>query len=371
MSVRVDILSLNSERQSVWASKRPAWIISAPEDSIWFIGSAIAGYVFWALWRYPHVPLAWLVAVWAVIFDETHGYATWSRTVVDREERERRGGMFWKSFLFFFAIGPVLILLHLGDVLEFATLLWGYFHIYRQHYGFLMMYKKKNNDLAEGDLKLDKIFFTVAFYYPFLTYPIHSKQAMEEVPFVLPALLWNVWGEVLLVLTLGVTVLYLVRQFQKWRLNLPLDWPKQMLFMAAIPLNFFILRTSLPIVGVYAAVTIFHNIQYHRLVWFYNRNKYGTSPGATKPGRRYGFAAFANRNLLMYAAFAFLYASVFDVLPRFILSPFTGPEGANLRNQLLFSVFAAPGLLHYWLDSKIWKVGRDPEVRHFLQLGTA
>ena len=32
---------------------------------------------------------------------------------------------------------------------------------------------------------------------------------------------------------------------------------------------------AMPLLGVYAAVTIFHNVQYHRLVWFYNQNKYG------------------------------------------------------------------------------------------------
>jgi len=46
--------------------------------------------------------------------------------------------------VFFFAVGPVLILLHLGDWLELATELLGYYHIFKQHYGFMMMYKKKN-----------------------------------------------------------------------------------------------------------------------------------------------------------------------------------------------------------------------------------
>lgn len=357
---------------SVTVASRPVgWIISAQDDLVWFIGSAAAGYLFWALWHYLHVPLVYLVGVWATVFDETHGYATWSRTVIDREERARRGGLLWKSFVFFLVFGPILILLHLGDVLEFVTLLWGYFHIYRQHYGFMMMYKKKNGDSDQRDLKLDKLFFTVAYYYPFLTYPLYSKEAMEEVPFTAPPFLWNLWGWLLLIVTLGVTLIYLARQFQKWRQGLSINWPKQMLFLAAIPVNLFIFRTHLPIVGVYAAVTIFHNIQYHRLVWFYNRNKYGGPSGVAEGARRFGLAALANRNLWFYAAFAMVYAGVFDFLPRFILPPFTGPEGANLRNQLLFSFFAAPGLLHYWLDSKIWKVGHDAEVREYLQLNAA
>jgi hypothetical protein len=371
MSAQANVLSSGRTQVSSISPTHSGWIVSARDDLVWFIGSAAAGYLFWALWRYSPIPLTWLVAAWAVIFDETHGYATWSRTVLDSEERARRGNLFWKSFLFFFAIGPVLLLLHLGNVLEFVTLLWGYFHIYRQHYGFLMMYKTKNGDFNKTDLKLDKIFFTTAFYYPFLTSPVYSKETMEEVPFVLPATLWKIWAEVLLAATLAMTLIYLGRQIQKWRHGQSLNWPKQLLFLAAIPINVFIFRTSLPIVGVYAAVTIFHNIQYHRLVWFYNRNKYGTGATHANPVRRYGLASFANRNLLIYAAFAFLYACLFDVLPRFILPPWTGPQEATIRNQLLFSLFAAPGLLHYWLDSKIWKVGRDPELRRYLKIDAA
>jgi len=35
--------------------------------------------------------------------------------------RARRGRWLWGSIAFFFAVGPVLILLHLGDGLELAT----------------------------------------------------------------------------------------------------------------------------------------------------------------------------------------------------------------------------------------------------------
>ncbi len=172
----------------VQARPGSSWIISDRTDLLWFtVGGAAAGYAFWALWRYSQVPLLLLVAIWAVVFDETHGFATISRTYFDAQERARRGRWLWASLAFFVALGPVLILLHLGEWLEFLTILWGYFHIYRQHYGFMMMYKKKNHDFAKEDMRLDKIFFTAAFYYPFLTFPLHSKEAAELVPFpILP-----------------------------------------------------------------------------------------------------------------------------------------------------------------------------------------
>ena len=66
----------------------PSWIVSARADVLWFtVGGAASAYIFWALWRFTHVPLMLLVAIWAVVFDETHGFATISRTYLDAEER--------------------------------------------------------------------------------------------------------------------------------------------------------------------------------------------------------------------------------------------------------------------------------------------
>lgn len=347
-------------------SARPGWIISERTDLLWFtLGGAAAAYAFWALWRFAHIPLLLLVAIWAIVFDETHGFATISRTYFDSEERAKRGRWLWRSLAFFVAIGPVLILLHLGDWLELATELWGYYHIFKQHYGFLMMYKKKNRDFDPTDLKLDKLFFFAAFYYPFLTYPLHDKEAASLLPFPIIPRAAAVYQDVLMFLVILVTLVYLARQVQKVRLGLTLNWPKQLLFAAAIPVNYLLFRSAMPLLGVYAAATIFHNIQYHRLVWFYNQNKYGADP---ERGRKYGIATLINSRWLFYVAAAALYAVIFDVVPRFVLKDGVGLMNVGQRNQVIFSFFAGPGLLHYWIDGHIWKVRHDPELREYLRL---
>jgi len=347
-------------------SARPGWIVSGRTDLLWFtLGGAGAAYAFWALWRFAHVPLLLLVAIWAIVFDETHGFATISRTYFDAEERAKRGRWLWGSLAFFVVIGPVLILLHLGDWLELATELWGYYHIFKQHYGFLMMYKKKNRDFHPTDLKLDKLFFFATFYYPFLTYPLHDKEAASILPFPILPRAAVVYQDSLLFVVILVTLVYLARQIQKVRLGLPLNWPKQLLFAAAIPVNYLLFRSAMPLLGVYAAATIFHNIQYHRLVWFYNQNKYGADQ---ERARTYGIATLINSRWLFYVAAAALYAIIFDVVPRFVLKDGVGLMNVGQRNQVIFSFFAAPGLLHYWIDGHIWKVRHDPELRQYLRL---
>ena len=79
-------------------------------------------------------------------------------------------------------------------------------------------------------------------------------------------------------------------------------------------------------------------------------------------------ATLVNGRWLTYVAAAALYAIVFDVVPRFVLPAGVGLMNVGTRNQIIFSFFAAPGLLHYWVDGHIWKVRSDPELRTYLQL---
>ena len=162
-----------------------------------------------------------------------------------------------------------------------------------------------------------------------------------------------------------VTLVYLARQVQKWRQGLSLNWPKQILFASAIPVNYLLFRSGMPLLGVYAAATIYHNVQYHRLVWFYNQNKYAQP---AEKAEKYGLATLVNSRWLTYVAAAALYAIVFDVVPRFVLHDGVGLMNIGTRNQIIFSFFAAPGLLHYWVDGHIWKVRGDPELRTYLHL---
>ena len=157
----------------------------------------------------------------------------------------------------------------------------------------------------------------------------------------------------------------LSRQVQKWRQGLALNWPKQLLFASAIPINYLLFRSGMPLLGVYAAVTIFHNVQYHRLVWFYNQNKYGQDRGRRA---EYGLATLVNARWLTYVAAAALYAISLRRGSALCAARRSRPDEHRHAQQIIFSFFAAPGLLHYWIDGHIWKVRSDPALRTYLQL---
>src|SRR5919112_5822937 len=132
------------------------WIIGARDDLVWFIGSVVTSYALFALYVGGLVPLVPMVVAWAVLVDAPHVFATFSRTYFDREERRSRARLLWWSLLFF-AAGAVFVLAGLGFLFFFLAALWAYYHLVKQHYGFMVLYKKKNGDLASVDNVLDRV----------------------------------------------------------------------------------------------------------------------------------------------------------------------------------------------------------------------
>jgi hypothetical protein len=103
-------------------------------------------------------------------------------------------------------------------------------------------------------------------------------------------------------------------------------------------------------------VTVVHNLQYHAIVWFHNRNRYGVSGGEGRHGR---IPSAVGRSLLAYAAMGLVFSLLYRV-PGFMLGQVS---------DLAFGFFCGFGLTHYYLDSRIWRVRHDPGLREALQLG--
>src|SRR5690242_19815400 len=92
------------------ASYEPRWIIGRGVDLTLVIGSALAGYVYLGLYTALHVPISLLWWFWSVGFDGTHIFATASLTFFDSEARAKHSTLLYGSLLFFFALGPALVL---------------------------------------------------------------------------------------------------------------------------------------------------------------------------------------------------------------------------------------------------------------------
>src|SRR2546422_8978407 len=254
------------------------WIISARDDLVWLIGSVASSYLLLILYVKGILPLVPMVALWAILIDAPHVFGTFSRTYFDRTERRNRSRLLWGSLLFF-TIGPIMVLAGAGLIFFFIAALWAYYHLVKQHYGFMVLYKKKNNDLAPVDNALDRLLLLFAFNYPFVAFIARDPEAMVRVPATLRSGV-NGLATILLAGTIILFVAWLLRQLQRAALDQPLNLPKYLLLAAAIPMHWVVLLTPMPHkpIAIVAILTIYHNLQYHRFIWFHNQKyKIGAS----------------------------------------------------------------------------------------------
>jgi hypothetical protein len=341
------------------------WIIGARDDLVWFIGSVVSSYVLLALYVSGLVPLLPMVALWAILIDAPHVFGTFSRTYFDRTERHSRGRLLWGS-LVFFAIGPIAVLAGAGFVFFFIAALWAYYHLVKQHYGFMVLYKKKNGDLARIDNALDRLLLLFAFHYPFVQFIATDREAMARVPATLHGAA-NGLAKILLAATIVLFVLWLGRQVQRALNGEPLNVPKYLLLAAAIPMHWIALLTPMPHkpIAIVAILTIYHNLHYHRLIWFHNQ-KYADKR------EKYGAAELISRRLLYYVAFGVIFGLLYQG-PRQVLNYFGFQNAAAgleqpLAIQLSGAFLWGYAFIHYYLDSKIWRVRRDPTVGKALHI---
>ena len=361
------------------------WIISAREDLLWFIGSVASSYVLLVLYVTRVVPLIPMVAGWAILIDAPHVFGTFSRTYFDASEWKTRKRLMLGSLLFF-VVGPAMVLLGVGFTFFFIAALWAYYHLVKQHYGFMVLYKKKNNDLAPIDNALDRLLLMFAFNYPFVAFIAGDPTAMARVPPILRSGV-NTVAMLLLIGTIVLGIGWLVRQIQRAVSREPLDVPKYLLLAAAIPMHWIALMTPMPAkpIALVAILTIYHNLQYQRLIWFHNQ-KYthsvgsrGSSPIVREgvlnhpdPGRRYGPAAVISRRLIYYIGFGIIFGIIYQGPRQYLgyLNLHTGdsPAALSLPIQLGVALLWGYAFIHYYLDSKIWRVRRDPSVGKALNM---
>jgi hypothetical protein len=337
------------------------WIISRRQDLAFIIGSSLAGYLYVVLFAVVQVPVSYLWWFWSLGFDGTHIFATASRTYFDAEERRRNRKLLFGSLVVFFSMGPVLVLAGMKLLLAVFVGAWAYYHVVRQHYGFAMLYKVKNRDLAPEDNRLDRWFLGLMMIAP----PFHRFFVHQPRELGLPAhIALDVvapWFEPLMWSGLAtITILYGRRLWNQRKAGQPWNVPKLLLLASIIPLHWITFATMSWQAAV-PTVTIVHNLQYHALVVFYNRNKYGQvlNDGQREEGGQHGrIPSWVGSSLLIYAGLALTFSLAYRV---------PGYQFGQI-SDVAFGLFCGFGLTHYYLDSKIWRVRHDPGLREALRL---
>lgn len=332
------------------------WIIGPAADLTLVIGGSLAGFLMLAAYSALHLPAVWLWWIWSVGFDGTHIFGMASRTFFDRDSWAREGKLLLRSLVLFFSLGPLLVLLGMKGWLALFVGVWAYYHVVRQHFGFLMLYKVKNADMAPADNAWDaRLLYLMLAFPPFYRFFVHHPEELGlpegaalagMSPWIEPAL----WG------VIGLTCAgYLHRQVRRQLDGIPFNVPKMLLLGGVISLHWLTFH-FLSWEAAVPTVTIAHNLQYHAIVWLHNRNKYAPEADGR---RRFGRIPMSvSRSVVAYILIGLAFSLLYRV------------PGYSLQqvSDLAFGFFAGFGLTHYYVDSKIWRVRNDPGLRKILGL---
>ncbi len=384
------------------------WIVNKKTDLLLFIGGALTGYIMFFLHAGLHLNMLTVWFIWVVFIDTPHFYSTYLRTYFDKEEFQARKKLLIRS-LGWLLVGPAsigisYILYSLGVVsykapfMLFIILfnLWAYWHVIRQHYGILALYKRKNNDFDDRDSQIDKVLLYGGLIAPFLTFTIRHPEARDlfRLPTAFPAypegsvfstafMSQLHWEHIVIFLSvsfmIAIILIFSIRQWQRWKNGQTLNLPKILFFIALIPLyayiNYSPAVTTAPLIAFTAFVTIYHDVQYHAIVWFYSQNRY-QKPGVDK--KKYGLAVKLSQNFAIYALAGITMAallrvtgSFLDVTPGFeplVMTSQITLFGDISTSELLLGFVIGIPLHHYFVDQYIWRPSKDKTLQEDLKI---
>jgi len=334
--------------ESTARSSGTRWIISRQDDLIWLIGTALVGYLALGLLS-AGVSLTLLTAVWLLGVDGPHVCGTVTRTYFDKQERRRLGWLLWALVPMLF-IGPIAVYAGQGALFFLFAVCWQHYHITKQHLGFVMLWKVKNRERDAFDMMLDRWFVLASGVCPLVLFVIKTRPA--------PSILGNLIAADIIATYSILLVIFAVYQFRKWRAGKPMNPPKLLLLAALVPLQWLAFGYAARfgpdgIVRAGIALGLFHSLQYHRLMWFHNKNRY-QGPDARE---KHGLAAVLAQKFGYYFAVAAGLYFVAEIVPQTL---FPG--------QVLAAALWGIAFMHYLLDSKIWRVRGDKELAAALHL---
>lgn len=387
------------------------WIVNRKSDLLWFIGGALAGYGMFFLHAGLNVDMITVWFLWVVLLDSPHFFGTYVRTYFDKEEFQKRKKLLIGS-LAWFLVGPTAIgisyLLHGMNVANYRFPfllfivffnLWAYWHVVRQHYGIMSLYKRKNSDFDRVDFRIDQGILYVGLLAPFLAFIIRHPEARKALgisgeappfPILGEGSIFSVnylsrlhWENFLVILSVAAVLtvigVFVARQFYRWSHGLSINMPKVIFLVALLPLYALICYSSAiltaPLIAFSAFVTIYHDIQYHAIVWYYARNRYHR-PGVDQS--KYGLAPKISKNFAIYmisgiamAAIIRLFGCSFALHPGCGILVMTSDYaifGAITSKELLLGFLLGFPLHHYFVDQYIWRPSKDKTLQKDLKI---
>ncbi|SVC69264.1 uncharacterized protein METZ01_LOCUS322118, partial [marine metagenome] len=223
------------------------WIIDKYNDLLWFMGACISGYILIYLNIELGVSAVLLTWFWIMTVDGPHIFGTVSRTYLDKQEWINRSPLLLGSLLWFL-LGPITV--WLGIILQtrkpffiFLTFaqVWAYWHVVRQHYGFMMIYQKKNGELTGKNNPADYWIFYILMCAPFISFILRHPDARPQLGLG-PVLseFETMIVSIINIVVISAIVLYVLKEYHHYKIHANFNFPKTLFLLSCVPLHLLI-----------------------------------------------------------------------------------------------------------------------------------
>lgn len=408
------------------------------KDWLYIILSPIAGFLligFYLLVKQlfegnDEIALLSTFLVYAICFDVRHLFSTYTRTLLDKDYfSENRKWLIW-TFLFIIGL-PILALVFVRDETYYfgtgavflfifrVTTVLGLYHLIKQNWGFMAIYKKKANEMQTTTEKWEKLMLLSGSFLPLVILTINSPTWFEfDKMYLFPeSYLEERVHQLFFKLGVGTCLLgilllgfsYLTKSFDRFRnIFRNLGWYFVAVFVVVLgflkfgvetlnyllvivgaifvistcitlanswktiqnnPKKWLVLLASLllyngvllsPIENKFIlimAITIPHNIQYLAFVNFFNRKYYSSN------NLNFGVVKSISQKLSLFVLVSFGYALLYELFR-------TGSKFVNWGDPTINYIignyiavfFLSMSLHHYFLDAIIWRVRSDKKI---------
>lgn len=419
------------------AVQRIPWLISARDDVAWIIGSSTFSFLVLAAYYLLTETLGLdmvlvgfgIGILWTISLDGTHLFATYSRTLLDRQFVREKKAFLWATTVVF-AAGPLLVLggyVALDEagmraasvVFHRFALTWAYYHLCRQHWGVVVLYRNKHGETGGWGRRLDAWLMAAGFAYPYAhaTSRLGISASPAESVWIEP----DVWMPLAMGLGAAAVGALLVayvcaragapetRRAARWLgicglglaacvvipnlvgLTAALFWLERglaaaflvaaagsaiyallapgtfnllkwgMIASALATHNAILVGMELPPTIALIALTLFHNVQYHRIVRFHNVHRY-----AHESESEVGWAKRLTDSLGLFVGLSLGYGILY-LLARSLSGGLTSFE---LLSYSISALAWGIAFHHYVIDAVIWRPSRSPRLSADLRIAS-
>lgn len=348
-------------------SAKSAWIVGPRYDLAFFSLSLAFPVGLWALYSVHVLGAIGVYLAFQLAFNMPHNVQTWTMSIFDRDDRAAHRTRYVVAFLTIVTLfGGAIALSPTGAYpwLRDALVYWGYYHLVRQHYGFLRLYERRmalaGAPVPPREAKLYSRYVELVSYLPLLlrfsdksrmTIHVAGRDMWIRHP-VLSGPLHDALFTVWLAVIVAACVHHAVAA-ARGRKHLA---PRAFL-LAAVTAAFGLAGLVVDdIVVAIALVTSFHNAQYLGLTWFHNTSRAAAADDGVG-ARNVPIGWLKRRAYGLYALMTFGYG-VAIFLPRALAQK-------TLFAELPIITVVA---LHYYVDSKVWRFQDYPDLARYLKL---